>query len=148
MSAQPNPYPGFPVPPGIRPPVVQTPVMAPPWAANHQTPSAYQPPTPSYYPTQIPQPPQMVIPMAPPMPPPVQQPMQPGTQQVTQSVAPPMIPQKDYSLQQLYDFQPYPGETIPGRLGKNIFLKSVSGLCHTFGTELGRFFQIWRWPPN
>lgn len=50
--------------------------------------------------------------------------------------------------QAMQEYTPYPGETLPQRVAKNITLGMLSAFFNIFGNQMARVFQLWRWPPN
>ena len=71
----------------------------------------------------------------------------------------PSIPQVPAMMQQIHqvpviqqsgamqEYTPYPGETLPERVAKNIALGMLSAFFNIFGSQMARVFQLWRWPP-
>jgi hypothetical protein len=55
--------------------------------------------------------------------------------------------QQANQVQGMQEYTPYPGETIPQRVAKNITLGMLSAFFSIFGNQMARVFQLWRWPP-
>ena len=68
-------------------------------------------------------------------------------QQQVQQVPMMMQPGVQLPQQSMQEYTPYPGESIPERVAKNITLGMLSAFFNIFGNQMARVFQLWRWPP-
>jgi len=59
----------------------------------------------------------------------------------------PMSVQPMGTMQGMQEYTPYPGETVPQRVAKNIALGMLSAFFSILGNQMSRVFQLWRWPP-
>jgi hypothetical protein len=106
-----------------------------PQMAVPQMPNPYL--TPSAQPNRIPVPPPQLHPSIP---------QAPAMMQQVQQV-PMMQPGMPAQQQTMQEYTPYPGESIPERVAKNITLGMLSAFFNIFGNQMARVFQLWRWPP-